>query len=183
MADHPETAPWGTLPGDKDDPNYGRECIRCKGAIRAGLRYAHTCPQHPETVSLRLAEAATPGPWAVYDAGPRVYPSAAVNPWRRWMVHVPLTAAPSYPGHITKRWVAYIERGDDNNADASHIAHAHPGRVRAWLGCVGRLRERVAEGHAPSCGARIERGRGKFYACTCGHEADVAALGAVDAEG
>lgn len=57
MADIRETAPWGTLPGDQNDPNYGRECGRCGGAIRAGLRHAHVCLQHPEDTSLRLAEA------------------------------------------------------------------------------------------------------------------------------
>jgi hypothetical protein len=35
---------WGERPGDKADPNYGRCCGRCGGAIRAGMRYVHECP-------------------------------------------------------------------------------------------------------------------------------------------
>lgn len=82
VADHPETtAPWGSLPGDKDDPNYGRECVRCGGAVRAGGRYAHVCaPTHPETTALRLAEAATPGPWYLSLAGDYAHRPRAPGP-------------------------------------------------------------------------------------------------------
>lgn len=33
--------PWGALEGDKDDPNFGRECGACGQPIRAGERYKH----------------------------------------------------------------------------------------------------------------------------------------------
>jgi len=168
MSDHPETAPWGTLPGDKDDPNYGRECIRCKGAIRAGLRHAHTCPQHPETVSMRLAEAATEA-------------TGSVGPWKTSELYEDLSVLTRVraPGGLMRADVWAWHGDKARQALASHIAHAHPGRVRAWLGCVARLRERVAEGHSSECVKRFR----PAMACKCGHEDDVAALGAVDAEG
>lgn len=110
---------------------------------------------HPETTALRLAEAATPGPWPVHRC------------FRTRSDAVPCD-----------------EQAED---DAAHIAHAHPGRVRAWLGAVARLRERAAEGHAEYCMTQELDARRGFrldqVVCTCGHEDDLAALAAVDAEG
>ena len=67
-------------------------------------------------------------------------------------------------------------------ANAAHIAHAHPGRVRAWLGAVARLRERAKRGCASTC-ARINERATLHSECDCGHDLDLAALDAVDAEG
>lgn len=39
------TAPWGALPTDAKDPNYGRSCARCSLPVRAGARYEHACPK------------------------------------------------------------------------------------------------------------------------------------------
>lgn len=116
---------------------------------------------HPETTSLRLAEAATPGPWR----------AGAVDTWH---VFAPSTHADAMgPERVLLRMNMHFPFV----ADAAHIAHAHPGRVRAWLGCVARLRERVQRGHEEDCRSYVGG------ACTCGHEDDLAALGAVDAEG
>jgi len=119
---------------------------------------------HPETTALRLAEAATEGPWEadrhrIYVVGPDGRPAGGMG------VGMWPTVGQGY-------------REDD----AAHIAHAHPGRVRAWLGAVARLRERAAEGHVGECRWNEPRGipRGP---CTCGHDLDLAALAAVDAEG
>lgn len=118
---------------------------------------------HPETAALRLAEAATEGPWAadrhrIYVVGPDGRPAGGMG------VGMWPTVGQGY-------------REDD----AAHIAHAHPGRVRAWLGAVARLREAVKKGHMSWC-----KGKGAFGDgddCTCGHDLDLAALAAVDAEG
>lgn len=167
-----DTAPWGALEGDKADPNYGRVCGRCGGAIRQGMRHAHVCmTQHPEAVSMRLlamAVADMPIREGLWEAGN--------DPWHR-----PVVLAPSNSGgDVILVWA-------DVPALATYIAHAAcPGRMTAWLGCAARLRERVAEGHTGEC--RNERLRASVLAwatppCTCGHEDDLAALGAVDAEG
>ena len=124
---------------------------------------------HPETTALRLAEAASEGPWAadrhrIYVVGPdgKAAGGMGVGMWPT---------------------VGWGYREDD----AAHIAHAHPGRVRAWLGAVARLRERAAEGHAEYCMTQEIDARRGFrldqVVCTCGHEDDLAALAAVDAEG
>jgi hypothetical protein len=116
---------------------------------------------HPEDTALRLAEAATEGPWAadqhrIYVVGQDGRPAGGMS------VGMWPTVGQGY-------------REDD----AAHIAHAHPGRVRAWLGAVARLRERVAEGHSSECVKRFR----PAMDCKCGHEDDLAALVAVDAEG
>lgn len=116
---------------------------------------------HPEAFSLRLAEAATEGPWAadrhrIYVVGQDGRPAGGMS------VGMWPTVGQGY-------------REDD----AAHIAHAHPGRVRAYALCVARLRERAAEGHASDCVKRFR----PAMACKCGHEDDLAALAAVDAEG
>lgn len=49
-----QTGPWGSLPTDAADPNYGRCCGRCGGAVRAGGRYAHGCPPPAETAVTRI---------------------------------------------------------------------------------------------------------------------------------
>lgn len=36
-----ETKPWGARPADKDDPNFGRSCLRCGEPVRAGERMQH----------------------------------------------------------------------------------------------------------------------------------------------
>lgn len=119
---------------------------------------------HPETTALRLAEAATDGPWA-----------AGLD-----CVYVVDGYAVGDPDAPDTRIVASV-----SDADAAHIAHAHPGRVRAWLGAVARLREAVKKGHRSVCVdglwwqwcPAVDGG-----ACTCGHDLDLAALAAVDAE-
>ena len=116
---------------------------------------------HPETAALRLAEAATEGPWAadrhrIYVVGQDGRPAGGMS------VGMWPTVGQGY-------------REDD----AAHIAHAHPGRVRAYALCVARLRERAAEGHSEECMATAPGG----MPCDCGHEDDLAALAAVDAEG
>ena len=138
----------------------------------------------PETTALRLAEAATEGPYVVVD-----------------MVDIEGVDARrlrSADGNMLAD--VWSRRGEEQrNADAAHIAHAHPGRVRAWLGAVARLRERAAEGHASDCVRRLgddatvyrssddgdthHRVRVGDLPCTCGHDLDLAALAAVDAEG
>jgi hypothetical protein len=49
--------PWGSLPGDATDPNYGRVCSRCGKAVRRGERYdhveCHADAPAPESPSLR----------------------------------------------------------------------------------------------------------------------------------
>lgn len=122
---------------------------------------------HPETTALRLAEAATPGPWEVGPADRVVSRRAGFSPRCK-----PTLAAVTY-------WP--VGPRDQVAANAAHIAHAHPGRVRAWLGAVARLRLIVAQGHMSWC-----KGKGAFGDgddCTCGHDLDLAALAAVDAEG
>lgn len=37
----PRGVPWGSLPGDDEDPNHGRCCGLCNAPIRAGERYKH----------------------------------------------------------------------------------------------------------------------------------------------
>lgn len=123
---------------------------------------------HPEAFSLRLAEAATEGPWAadrhrIYVVGPDGKPAGGMG------VGMWPTVGQGY-----------------READAAHIAHAHPGRVRAYALCVARLREAVKKGHRSVCVdglwwqwcPAVDGG-----ACTCGHDLDLAALAAVDAEG
>lgn len=46
--------PWGSLPGDAEDPNFGRVCIQCDMPVRAGERYAHVCsnPTNPAGIEL-----------------------------------------------------------------------------------------------------------------------------------
>ncbi|MGL4808415.1 MAG: hypothetical protein ACRC4O_06705, partial [Giesbergeria sp.] len=46
------------------------------------------------------------------------------------------------------------------------LREAHPGRVRAWMGAVARLRERVAEGHSSECHHRHDQ----EHPCSCGHD-------------
>lgn len=136
---------------------------------------------HPETTALRLAEAATEGPWYLSLAGD-------------YEQRITVRARRGALGPL----LADIERSA-GLPTALHIAHAHPGRVRAWLGAVARLRERAAEGHASDCVRRLgddatvyrssddgdthHRVRVGDLPCTCGHDLDLAALGAVDAEG
>ena len=138
---------------------------------------------HPETTALRLAEAATEGPW-------RAETRSSCS-----------CGHPEQHGYVTaaRSLVTNAFRNPNAAADAAHIAHAHPGRVRAWLGAVARLRERAAEGHASDCVRRLgddatvyrssddgdthHRVRVGDLPCTCGHDLDLAALAAVDAEG
>lgn len=122
-----------------------------------------TVADHPETTALRLAEAATEGPWR----------AGAVDTWH---VFAP-NRGPDAMG--PERVLLRMNEHFPYMADAAHIAHAHPGRVRAWLGAVARLRERAAEGHSEECMATAPGG----MPCDCGHEDDLAALAAVDAEG
>ena len=125
---------------------------------------------HPEDTALRLAEAATEGPWR----------AGAVDTWH---VFAP-NRGPDAMG--PERVLLRMNEHFPYMADAAHIAHAHPGRVRAWLGAVARLREAVKKGHRSVCVdglwwqwcPAVDGG-----ACTCGHEDDLAALAAVDAEG
>lgn len=35
--------PWGSQPGDAEDPNHGRICVLCKAPIRAMERHTHVC--------------------------------------------------------------------------------------------------------------------------------------------
>ena len=123
---------------------------------------------HPETTALRLAEAATEGPYGVH-------------------LHHVFVVGPDGKrarGMQVGMWPAIATAGREE--DAEMIAHAHPGRVRAWLGAVARLREAVKKGHRSVCVdglwwqwcPAVDGG-----ACTCGHEDDLAALAAVDAEG
>ena len=48
MTDAKPTPPtgdeWGSRESDAGDPNYGRVCL-CGAPIRAGERYAHSCPR------------------------------------------------------------------------------------------------------------------------------------------
>lgn len=122
---------------------------------------------HPETTALRLAEAATPGPYGVH-----LHHVFVVGPDGKRARGIQVGMWPA---------IATACRAED----AEWIAHAHPGRVRAWLGAVARLRERAADGHTSECRAerRWDERRGLFGECTCGHEDDLAALAAVDAEG
>lgn len=116
---------------------------------------------HPEDTALRLAEAATEGPYGVH-------------------LHHVFVVGPDGKrarGMQVGMWPAIATAGREE--DAEMIAHAHPGRVRAWLGAVARLRERAAEGHSEECMATAPGG----MPCDCGHEDDLAALAAVDAEG
>lgn len=123
---------------------------------------------HPETVSLRLAEAATEA-------------TGSVGPWKTIELYgdLPVLTRVRAPGGLMQADVWAWHGDKARQALASHIAHAHPGRVAAYARCVARLRERVAEGHSSDCVKRFR----PAMACKCGHEDDVAALGAVDAEG
>ena len=140
---------------------------------------------HPETTALRLAEAAPASPLRVVGLHhPEVGGGFVRMQSSDGSLHVDITA-----------W----KRPEHRDALAAHIAHAHPGRVRAWLGAVARLRERAAEGHASDCVRRLgddatvyrssddgdthHRVRVGDLPCTCGHDLDLAALAAVDAEG
>lgn len=162
MADRPElTAPWGSLPGDKNDPNYGRECVRCSGAVRAGGRYAHVCaqPQHPEDTALQLAEAGL---------------AQLSRDGLSWRACSNVYFAPDHTGEL-----------------AAHIAHAHPARVKLWVQCVMALRRRVAKGHALNCRLHTTRtpfsdAKRAEWVCDCGQDDDVALLAelnVVDEEG
>jgi hypothetical protein len=142
---------------------------------------------HPENVSLKLAEAATPGPWGEDDGHVFCKP---LSDARHAACIASIEGRPHDPAHLTfDAFVATTQQrhGQQSDADATHIAHAHPGRVRAWLGAVARLRERAAEGHAEYCMTQELDARRGFrldqVVCTCGHEDDLAALAAVDAEG
>lgn len=166
MPDRPKTpAPWDSLPGDKDDPNYGRECVRCGGAVRAGGRYAHVCaPTHPETASMRLAEAATEA-------------SAVRGPWRTVELDAGTLTRVRAPDGLMYADVWAWHSDKARQALAAHIAHAHPGRVKLWLRCVGALRRHVARGHALNC--KLHTTRPPFslkaraeWVCDCGHEED-----------
>ena len=113
---------------------------------------------------------------AVADAPIKEGPwEAGSDPWHR-----PVVLAPSNSGGDVI--LAQVEVA----ALADLFAHAHPGRMAAWLGCVARLRKRVQRGHEKDCQAYVgpphHRLRVGDLPCTCGHEDDLAALGAVDEE-
>ena len=114
---------------------------------------------------------------AVADAPIKAGPwEADSDPWHR-----PVVLAPSNSGgDVILVWT-------ETPALATYIAHAaHPDRMAAWLGCVARLRERVKRGHEEDCQAYVgpphHRLRVGDLPCTCGHDLDLAALGAVDKE-
>ena len=139
---------------------------------------------HPETTALRLAEAATEA-------------CGGTARWSRGKERADGTAQVYAPSYGPLRRVVPV--AETTAVFGAHIAHAHPGRVRAWLGAVARLRERAAEGHASDCVRRLgddatvyrssddgdthHRVRVGDLPCTCGHDLDLAALAAVDAEG
>ena len=139
---------------------------------------------HPETTALRLAEAATEGPWTYT-------PGIALKHY---------VDSPSGDLRIALQSMHPLDGRDvPAAANAAHIAHAHPGRVRAYALCVAMLRERAKRGHASDCVRRLgddatvyrssddgdthHRVRVGDLPCTCGHDLDLAALAAVDAEG
>lgn len=123
---------------------------------------------HPETVSLRLAEAATEA-------------CGGTARWSRGKERADGTAQVYAPSYGPMRRVVPV--AETTAVFGAHIAHAHPGRVRAYALCVARLRERAERGHAWTCGAQAATESGWESPCTCGHDLDLAALGAVDAEG
>jgi hypothetical protein len=57
MTDEPEK-PWGSLPNDAQDPNYGRICIICSKPVRAGERYGHghTKCAEPKPIELEVGQ-------------------------------------------------------------------------------------------------------------------------------
>ena len=91
---------------------------------------------------------------------------------------------PHDPAHLTfDAFVATTQQrhGQQSDDDATHIAHAHPKRVKLWLRCVVALRRRVAKGHALNCRLRtthmpFSAAKRAEWVCDCGHDDDVALL-------
>lgn len=102
---------------------------------------------------------ATPGPWGV---------SAEHGHWQ-------------IGPHASNGWAAptvEIDARSNANApnDAAHVLFHCPANTALVIKCIERLRRRVSRGHESDCEKRWGGER-----CTCGADADIEALKALDA--